>query len=227
MVSNEDFVQAGPTLVPPFLLRRRRLLGALATLAAGFPAVSLLAQVAPPNVLLRFHAPNLGATDAKVNLVEFLDPACEGCRAIYPVVKQILADYPGRVRLWVRYVPFHSGADIAVRALEATRAQGKYWEALDALFTKQNQWTRNHSADPGGILKALEGIGLDLPRLRQDMASPDITRILETDMADAKALKVMQTPTFYVNGKWLQDFGIDQLRRLVSDEVRLQYGAAK
>jgi hypothetical protein len=80
-----------------------------------------------------------------------------------------------------------------VRALEAVHAQ-KYWEALDALFTKQNRWTRIHSADPGGILKAPEDIGLGLPRPRQDMmASPNITRILETDRADAKALLVLLT----------------------------------
>lgn len=197
--------------------------GLLAIVAAGDVRGQQATQPASPLLLMRFHSPSQGPADAKVNLVEYLDPACEGCKAFYPVVKQILAEHPGRIRLWVRYVPFHRGADVAVKALEAARLQGKYWEALDVLFEKQREWTRNHTADPQRILAALEGLGLDMAKLRKDMASPDITRIIDQDMADAKALKVMQTPTFYVNGKALQDYGFEQLRELVRQEVRTQY----
>lgn len=180
-------------------------------------------DTAPPLLLMRFHAPSLGPSDAKVHIVEFLDPACEGCRAFYPVVKQIMDEHKGKVRLWVRYVPFHRGADFVVRALEAARAQGRYWEALDAIFAKQNEWTRNHTAQPDLVYKALQGIGLDDARLRRDVSSPEITKVLDQDMADAKALKVLQTPTFYVNGRVLKDYGFDQLRALVREEVKRQY----
>ena len=197
---------------------------------AGFIAVAASVTTAfgqgdmsPPLLLMRFHAPNLGPSDAKVHIVEFLDPACEGCRAFYPVVKQIMDEHKGKVRLWVRYVPFHRGADFVVRALEAARAQGRYWEALDAIFAKQNEWTRNHTAQPDLVFKALQGIGLDEARLRRDVASPEIAKVLDQDMADAKALKVLQTPTFFVNGRPLKDYGFDQLRALVRDEVKRQY----
>ena len=205
--------------------RRRRLIAATLSLAfaAPFPLAAQETAVAPSLLLLRFHAPNLGAPEAKVNVVEFLDPACEGCRAFYPVVKQVLAEHPGRVRLWVRYVPFHRGADFVVKALEAARSQGRYWEALDAIFARQDQWTQGHAAVPRLVMKSLEGIGLDLDRLQRDMSSPDIEKILKQDMADAKALKVMQTPTFFVNGKPLRDHGFDQLRALVRAEVQAQY----
>lgn len=194
-----------------------------ATVALAVPSVFAQQAVAPPLLLMRFHAPSVGASDAKVHLVEFLDPACEGCRAFYPVVKQILAEHPGRVRLWIRYVPFHKGADLAVKAVEAARLQGRYWEALDAMFAKQNEWTRNHAAVPQLVVKALDGIVPDVARLQRDMSSPEIEKILTQDLADAKALKVVQTPTFYVNGKPLQEYGFDQLRALVREEVRRQY----
>lgn len=194
-----------------------------ATVALAAPSVFAQQSVAPPLLLMRFHAPSVGASDAKVHLVEFLDPACEGCRAFYPVVKEILAEHPSRVRLWIRYLPFHKGADLAVKAVEAARLQGRYWEALDAMFAKQNEWTRNHAAVPQLVVKALEGVPLDLARLQRDMASPEIVKILNQDLADAKALKVVQTPTFYVNGRPLQDYGFDQLRVLVREEVRRQY----
>lgn len=205
--------------------RRRTLItAALATVfARPTPSGAQETAVAPSLLLLRFHAPNLGAGDAKVNLVEFLDPACEGCRAFYPLVKQILAEHPGRVRLWVRYVAFHRGADFVVKALEAARAQGRYWQALDTIFAKQDEWTQGHTAVQRLVIKSLEGIGLDLDRLQRDMSSPEIDKILKQDMADAKALKVVQTPTFFVNGKPLKDYGFDQLRALVRAEVQAQY----
>ena len=51
--------------------------------------------------------------------VEFLDPACETCRAFYPIVKDILKQYPNDVRLVIRYAPFHAGSDQVVKLLEA------------------------------------------------------------------------------------------------------------
>jgi protein-disulfide isomerase len=196
---------------------------ALAVAVAYSPSSRGQDAAVSPLLLMRFHAPNLGASDAKVNLVEFLDPACEGCRAFYPVVKQILAEHKGRVRLWVRYVAFHRGVDFTVKALEAARLQNRYWEALDTVFAKQDQWTRNHAAIPDLVLKSLDGIGLDLARLQKDMQNPDIERVLKQDMADAKALKVVQTPTFFVNGKPLREHGFEPLRTLVREEVRAQY----
>src|SRR5579871_5954217 len=120
-------------------LRSTRAVGALITFAALGIGEEIRAQVstaAPAAPLVRPHTPTLGPANAKVHLVEFLDPACEGCRAFYPVVKQLVAANPGKIRLWVRYVPIHRGADFVVKALEAARAQGKFWEALDLLFAK-------------------------------------------------------------------------------------------
>jgi protein-disulfide isomerase len=179
---------------------------------------------APSPPFVRPHTPTLGPANAKVHLVEFLDPACEGCRAFYPVVKQLMAENPGRIRLWVRYVPIHKGADFVVKALEAARAQGKFWEALELLFAKQGDWTRHHTVMSKQVLEVLSGIGgLDMERLRRDMGNPEFARIVEQDMADAKAVKVMQTPTFYVNGKPLSEYGLDQLRAQVRQEVATQY----
>jgi protein-disulfide isomerase len=39
------------------------------------------------NRLVRFHSPVFGPRSAPVTIVEFFDPACETCRAFYPIVK--------------------------------------------------------------------------------------------------------------------------------------------
>jgi len=89
------------------------------------------------NAFVRAYAQRLGPRDAKVRLVEFLDPGCETCAAMSPHVKAIVDAHPGRVQLVVRYIPLHQGADTAVKMLEAARKQGKYWEygkKLEILF---------------------------------------------------------------------------------------------
>ena len=168
----------------------------LGFLGIGEPGAQPVA-VAPASPLVRPHTPTLGPANAKVHIVEFLDPACEACRAFYPVVKRIMAENPGRVRLWIRYVPIHRGADLVVKALEAARRQDRFWESLELLFEKQDEWTRHHTVMPKQVLEALSGVkGLDVDRVRQEMSDPAFARIAEQDMADAKAVKVLQTPTF-------------------------------
>ena len=74
------------------------------------------------NSLVRAHSPVLGSEEAPVTVVEFFDPACEACRAFYPLTKRILEAYPEKVRLVVRYTPFHGDvSETAIRVLEVAR----------------------------------------------------------------------------------------------------------
>ena len=77
-------------------------LGGLAVCAAFVLPASAQAP-ADRTVLTRFHSPTFGDPAAKVEIVEFFDPACEACRAMYPFVKKLLEEHRGRVRLTLRY----------------------------------------------------------------------------------------------------------------------------
>lgn len=196
----------------------------MALLSAGAHALAQATASMPAPPYIRFHTPALGPANAKVHVVEFLDPACEGCRAFYPVMKQIMSENPNRVRLYIRYAAIHKGADFAVKALEAARAQDRYWPAMDILFAKQGEWTRGHAVVPAKVLEVLAAVpGLDMERLKRDMEKPEYAKIVEQDLADAKALKVMQTPTFYINGKPLAQYNFEQLRSQVKQEIAAQY----
>lgn len=169
--------------------------------------------------LVRMHSPTLGPAEAPVVVVEFLDPACETCAAFYPLVKQIMAANPGRIRLVLRYAPFHKGSDQVVAALEAARKQGKYWQALEMLLARQDDWVQSHAAQVARIWPHLEAAGLDLQRLRSDMAAPEIAGVIEQDLLDAQTLKVSKTPEYFVNGKPLPRFGIEPLKDLIDQAL--------
>lgn len=175
------------------------------------------------STFIRAHSPTLGGDTAKVYLVEFMDPACETCAAFSPFVKQILDAYPGKIKLVLRYAPFHQGADYFVKILEAARKQGKFWETLSVMFRSQPYWADHHSPQPDKIWQFLPAAGLDLERIRKDMNDPAIARIIDQDLADARALDVRKTPGFFVNGKPLQNFGPEQLLQLVRAEINANY----
>ncbi len=174
-------------------------------------------------IFVREHSPTLGSNEAKVYLVEFMDPACETCSAFAPFVKKLMADNPGKIKLVLRYAPFHDGADYFVKILEAAKKQGKYWETLEIMYQSQPYWASHHNPQPQLIWRFLSSIGLDLEKIRNDMNDPAIERIIEQDIADAKSLNVMKTPGFFVNGKPLVTFGYMQLQQLIETEIEANY----
>ncbi len=172
---------------------------------------------------VRPYSPTLGSEEAKVYLVKFSDPACETCAAFSTYGKQALEAYPGKVKFVLRHAPFHNGSDGVVRILEASRRQGKFWETLELLYKRQKDWTQNHRVILSRVWPLLPEVGLDVERVRSDMNDPEIAKIVQQDLADARALGVRRTPGFFVNGKPLEPFGARPLVELIQSELRIQY----
>jgi len=170
-------------------------------------------------LLIRPHSPSLGKAEAPVVIVEFIDPACGTCRLFYPQVKQLMAEHPDKIRLVMRYAPFHPGSDQVVAVLEAARRQGKFWQTLEALLDSQEDWASNHTAKVALVWKYLDGVGLDKEKLALDMTAPDLQQAIAQDLNDANTLGVSQTPEYFVNGRPLPSFGFEQLQQLVADEL--------
>lgn len=169
--------------------------------------------------LVRMHAPVIGPQQAPVTIVEFFDPACETCRAFYPIVKDIMAQYPTQVKLVIRYAPFHQGSDQVVKLLEASRRQGKYIEVMEAVLKAQPIWADHGQPRPELAWSAAVEVGLDLAQARADAQRPEVDAVLKQDVEDLTALQVTKTPTFFVNGRSLPSFGPDQLAALVAEEL--------
>jgi len=174
--------------------------------------------------LIRQHSPIYGNPDAKVTIVEFFDPACEACRAFYPFVKTLVNANFGRVNLVLRYAPFHKDSDEAVKILEAARLQkDMYWPVLEAMLESQPTWASHDRPQPELIWHYIKDTGIDIAKAKVDANDNRVLAILKQDKADVTTLKVTKTPSFYVNGKPLTDFGMDQLRELVRKESHNVY----
>jgi protein-disulfide isomerase len=205
-------------------------LALFALVTAGFLAFSIWYKKSEANkhveevmqkqaALIRPHSVILGPENAKVTLVEFLDPECESCRAFYPFVKQLMAKHPNDIRLVIRYAPFHPNSRFAIKILEAARLQNRYWETLGTLFYYQPSWGDHHNPKPELIWDYLHQAEVDIEQIKKDMHKPEFDKIIEQDSLDLADLGVKATPTFFINGQPLKEFGFEQLQQAVEEQL--------
>jgi len=171
------------------------------------------------NVYERSYSPSFGPKNAKVTITEFFDPACEACRAFYPIVKQILSRHPNDVRLVLRYATFHQGSETVVRMLETARQQDKFKLVLEALLEGQHEWASHGKPNISRAWEIAENAGLDIEKSKAELKTKELDLILEQEKEDIRTLKISQTPTFFVNEKPLPSFGAQQLYDLVVSEI--------
>lgn len=212
--------------------RRKLVLSTLALGAVGFGGAAWYVNRAKPTidvqstepvlneVLIRPYSPTLGPEEAPVTIVEFFDPACEACRAFHPIVKNILAEHGNKVRVVVRYTPLHGeGSEVAIRVLEAARMQGIFEPVLEAILRDQPLWATHGRMKPDLVLQIAASAGLNVKEAKAQMLAPQTAGILNQERADIETMGIRRTPTFFVNGKPLDPFGEEELRRLVASEV--------
>lgn len=169
--------------------------------------------------LVRPHSPVFGPKAAPVTIVEFFDPACESCRYFYPIVKDILKKHPDDVRSVLRYAPFHRGSEQVVALLVAAKLQNQYQPVLEAILDAQPQWADHGMPNIGIAFKVAQQTGLDMDKAATQAQSPETQAVIRQDMQDLTSLGVTKTPTFFVNGRSLLNFGPEQLAALVAEEV--------
>ncbi len=189
--------------------REAKILGAiLVVVVGGMVALFVLAnKTAPAPVgdktkITRDSSHKEGT--GSIQLVEFGDYQCPACGAAYPNVKQIMTDYAGKVTLYFRNFPLtqlHPNAEAASEAAEAAGAQGKFWQMHDKLYETQKDWSELAAADAAAKFNDYAGsLGLDVTKFKTDSASDAIKTIVDQDLADATALNLQGTPTFFFNG---------------------------
>jgi len=147
-----------------------------------------------------------GAADAKISLVEYGDYQCPTCGQYHPILQELLARYPGKVKLEFHHFPLvqmHSNAMAAAIAAESAGDQGKFWEMHDLLFEHQRQWgdLRNPSPNPEAVfLQFALQLGLDSNKFMQSMRSPETRDRVLADVRRGNPI-VKGTPTFVLDGQ--------------------------
>lgn len=176
-------------------------------------------QTTDLSMLIKPHNFVKGNNEAKVTIVEFLDPECEACRAMHPIMKGLLKEYDGKIKLVVRYMPFHRNSKLAAVMLEEARDQSKYESALDMLFEKQPEWADHAQPRPELIPELLSSVGVDKTKLETSQLLSKHAWKVDLDQADGMKAGVRMTPTFFINGKMLREIGYGPIKKSIEDAL--------
>ncbi len=153
-----------------------------------------------------------GPSDAPVTLVEYSDFQCPACATFHPIIAQILSEpsIAGNVRFVYRHFPLtniHNKAMLAAQATQAAAVQGKFWEVHDKIFESQPEWSTKSVADARTQFLALAlELGLDRERWERDLDSDAIRGRVEADLESGTSAAVTGTPSFFVNGVFVDVF---------------------
>lgn len=163
------------------------------------------------------NVPTHGNAKAKVTVVEWSDFQCPFCARVGPTMKQIETEYGDRVRFAFKHLPlaFHPKAPAAHAAAEAAHRQGKFWEMHNRIFEKQQEMA------PEKYVEWAREFGLDVAKFQQDVASAEIKARVDADTKQAGALGVTGTPTFFVNGRFLQGAKpFESFKEVIDEELK-------
>ncbi|HWK38374.1 MAG TPA: DsbA family protein [Hyphomicrobium sp.] len=136
-----------------------------------------------------------GNPEGDITVVEFFDYNCGYCkRGLHDVVKLIESD--PKVRVVFKELPILSkGSEEASRVAIAAGRQGKYWDMHKAMLEAKGVMNEANA------LQIATKLGLDIDKLKKDMASPEVQVEIEKSEALAKKMGVNGTPHFLVGNR--------------------------
>jgi len=168
-------------------------------------------------------APSRGPADAKVTIVEFSDFECPFCAQAWDTFeKQVLPQYGDKVRFVFKQMPLtqiHPFAEDAAVASMCALQQGneQFWKVYNGLFAKQNELNKENL--PAKVEEIATAAGLDVPKLKECMQGRKSIDAVKADQAEAAAVGVNGTPTFFVNGRRVQGADANAFKQAIDQAL--------
>lgn len=145
-----------------------------------------------------------GGPDA-VEVVEFVDFACDVCGTVYTTMEDIRQRYAGQITFAIRYFPIASNvsSDAAALAAEAAAQQGQLDAMYTMLFDTRAQWAATPTSEAARFRGFAEQLGLDMAAYDAAVASQATADRIEFDVQAGQALGVASIPSIVIDGQWL------------------------
>ena len=147
--------------------------------------------------------PTLGPADAPITIVEFADFECPFCAHACSEIETLAnTTYKGKIRVIYKNYPLnvHPWARTAALGAECARLQNPeaFWDFARYFYANQGQITAQNVQRR--IDQETATLSLDDTVMNACMKGPQAAARVQQDQADAAAVKVSSTPTFFING---------------------------
>lgn len=149
-------------------------------------------------------APVMGDANAPVTLVEYSDFECPVCRSLHDVLRGMLPNYAGKIRVVFKDFPIeqvHPWARTAAIAGRCAYQQDPkaFWKIYDLIYDNQelisaaNAWTK--------MMDYASQAGLNADTFKSCMASREAGEAVNASHENGQSFEVGSTPTIFVNGR--------------------------
>jgi protein-disulfide isomerase len=162
----------------------------------------------------------LGSDSAPIEITEFADFSCSHCARFaileMPYVRERLIA-TGRLKWRFMDFPLRGNINSPAAHLAAGCAdeQGRFFEMMDVIFNRQNEWAADRRADRK-MRDYARQIGLDLDRYDTCVDTKHAQPLVDADYAEGERIGVQGTPAFVVNGRlWPSVLFYDAIKAIV------------
>lgn len=167
-----------------------------------------------------------GELAAPIQIVEFADYECPACRHMYSALHDLLKRYEGKYLFVFRNYPLdkscnpsmqrelHQFACTAAFFSRCAGEQGKFWESMELLFSKDAE--KGELSTQALTDVASQQLSLDKEGIVECMQSQRYLKKIQQDIAAGNAAGLMGTPSIWVNGKYVAQPSPSNLEKIFS-----------
>lgn len=157
--------------------------------------------------------PVAGNPQGTESLVVFMDPYCGYCKKFHGEIDTILNTNKDVKITFIDIPIMGPGSILAVKAMLAAKAQGKYDQLQKAIFSADKHLSKKQ------ILKIANSLGIDTKQLETDMKSKAIQAQIDRNSELATALGINGTPTLIIGeSKVVPGFvGAEEVNKLLKE----------
>lgn len=162
--------------------------------------------------------PSLGASGAKINLVQFADFSCSYSREQAEIIKQALTDFAGKIKFIHKDYPADKTDSASYQAAIAARCageQGKYWEYYDELLKNNRQLNQQN------FLEIIVKLSLDKKSFLVCQASDQVKKLIAANIEEANNLQISGVPFLFVNQQEaMGEISLEDLKKMIEVELK-------
>lgn len=173
--------------------------------------------------LTRGDFPAIGPEKATVTLAVFSDFQCPYCAQMANVLREVVPQESGNVRLVFRHfpLPMHPWARPAAEATACAQDQGMdfFWRLHDFIFDHQRELTPdNLRTRIDEYAKGLKDFAAS--KFSECMIEKRTAARIEDDVRFARQNGINATPTLFINGQQTRISGPDHLRTIIRELLK-------
>ncbi len=167
--------------------------------------------------LIMMNDPTAGNPEAKVVVIEYLDPNCPHCKNLHPIMKQVVEQYGLQAYFVFKPIPLWEFSIPQVAALYAAAREGKFEAMLEAQFARQ----RSGGLSVEELLNIAQEIGMDPDQLAEQLNEGTFNEYMMRQRRQAGMIGVRGVPTILINGHFVPGYArtVECLGQLIEQQA--------